>query len=90
MFSKELESHLGKTDHPAETFLLSTSPILQWTIHIVGQRHREIKEPGFEAGLAMFDKHQWRECKDTAIFRVKDLCDYFASKGYAIENKRWK
>jgi len=90
MFSKELEDHLGKTERPTETFLMSSSPILQWTIHTVGQKHRRIDDSGVEAGLAIFDVRKWQQSQETALFRVRDLCDYFASKGLPVENEKWK
>lgn len=69
-FSKEVEHHLGKTEYPVETFLISTSPVLQWTIHTVGQRHRKIRDPVFAVGLAIFDIHRWRKCKDTKTYVI--------------------
>lgn len=37
-FPEDLAEHLGKTRNEKETYFVSMSPILEWTIHIAGQK----------------------------------------------------
>lgn len=69
--------HLGKTEKEkeigiqVETYFVSMSPILEWTIHRAGRIRKD--HPNENAGLAIFD------VKEIA---AELICSYFPSPGY--------
>lgn len=81
-FAAFLAEHLNKTQEPKDTCFVSLSPILEWTIHTVGQKQRDIKQGVQQvAGLAIFDVEKLRQTSNTTLFRVSDIFDFLASRG---------
>ena len=54
VFANNVEEHLQKTEKSSETVFVSTSPMLQWTIHKTGQKYR-YKKAERKVELAIFD-----------------------------------
>jgi hypothetical protein len=85
-FATDLAEHLGKTrkekeiGEKIETYFLSASLILEWTIHTAGQKWNA-RGGGEVVGLAIFDVKKLRENSGTTIFRVSDVLKFLASKG---------
>ncbi|KFY89226.1 hypothetical protein V500_05854 [Pseudogymnoascus sp. VKM F-4518 (FW-2643)] len=79
-FIKDLARHLGKTEKEketgikVETYFVSMSPILEWTVHRAGRIWND--HPNENAGLAIFDVKKLRQNSDTAIFHVRDILEY--------------
>ena len=88
-FSRELEQHLGKTQSPTETYLVSMTPNLQWSVHKVGQKHKTVSHAN-EAGLVVIDLRKWRQSKNPAVFRACSLFDFLEFKGHPVTNSTWK
>ena len=85
-FSSLLDEHLNMTQTEKEfgrrirTCFVSTSPILEWTIHKAGQKWKE-KSGDEVVGLAVFDIKKMRQNSGTIIFRVSDVLRFLASQG---------
>ena len=63
-----------------ETWFLSTSPVLEWTVHATGQKSKEAKADE-TAGLAVFDAGRLRQTPDLAVFRVFDILHFLEGRG---------
>jgi hypothetical protein len=85
-FAMNLAEHLGKTQkeketgEKIETCFVSMSPILEWTIHTVGQKSKD-KDQNEEVSLAIFDVKKLRQTSGTTIFHVSDVLRFLASEG---------
>lgn len=77
-FIWDLAGHLGKTRRKTETYFVSMSPILEWTLHKAGQISRE--NPNEKVGLAIFDVTKLHSNSDTTIFRVWDILEFLIQK----------
>ncbi|OBT94396.1 hypothetical protein VE01_07775 [Pseudogymnoascus verrucosus] len=79
-FVEDLAEHLGKTRKAkSETYFVSMSPILEWTIHTAGQKW--IHRGQDEVGLAIFDVKKLQQNSGTIIFRVSDVLKFLAGEG---------
>jgi hypothetical protein len=85
-FAADLAEHLSKTqkgkeiEKKIETYFVSMSPILEWTIHTTGQKWNA-RDGDEVVGLAIFDVEKLRQNSGTTIFRVSDILKYLAGKG---------
>lgn len=84
-FIVDLANHLGKTQkeeggEKIETYFVSMSPILEWTIHTVGKKKRKITQDE-DVGLAIFDVKKLRQNSRTTIFRVSHVLEFLISQG---------
>ena len=85
-FAADLAEHLGKTQkeeeigEKIETYFVSTSPILEWTIHTAGQKCNA-RDGDEVVGLAIFDVKKLRQNSGTTIFRVSDVLKFLVGEG---------
>jgi hypothetical protein len=68
--------HLGKRTEEAKagkkmkTKFTSTSPNLEWTLHLTGQKSRELQE---QVNFVIFDLQALRQTPETTVFRIRDV-----------------
>lgn len=85
-FAAHLAKHLGKTQEQKrtgdkiQTYFLSMSSVLEWTIHTTGQKWRESAAEEI-AGLGIFDVRRLRQTSDSTIFRVSDILQFLKGRG---------
>lgn len=77
-FTEFLNEHLKKTQVAADTCLISTSPVITWTVHLTGQKDRRGR-----VGLAIFDLRRWRRITTSTAFRVRDVFNFLDMHGKA-------
>jgi len=75
-FLKSLGMHLGKRVEEAKagttmkTKFTSTSPRLEWTLHLTGKKSCELKK---QVDFVIFDLQALRQTPETTVFRVTDV-----------------
>ena len=75
-FLKSLGMHLGKNAEEAKagkamrTKFTSTSPRLEWTLHLTGKKSRKLHE---QVNFVIFDLQALRQTPETTVFRVMDV-----------------
>ena len=75
-FLKSLGMHLGKNAEEAKarkamrTKFTSTSPRLEWTLHLTGKKSRGLHE---QVNFVIFDLQALRQTPETTVFRVMDV-----------------
>jgi hypothetical protein len=75
-FLKSLGMHLGKKSEEAKTGkkiktkFTSTSPRLEWTLHLTGKKSRELQE---QVNFVIFDLQTLRQTPETTVFHVADV-----------------
>jgi hypothetical protein len=75
-FLKSLGMHLGKKVEEAKagkkmkTKFTSTSPRLEWTLHLTGKKSRELQE---QVNFVIFDLQALRLTPETTVFRITDV-----------------
>ncbi|OBT40524.1 hypothetical protein VE00_09006 [Pseudogymnoascus sp. WSF 3629] len=85
-FVTDLAEHLGKTQkekdlgEKIETYFVSVSPILEWTIHTAGRKWCDRREDEV-VGLVIFDVKKLRQNSGTTIFRVSDVLKFLEGEG---------
>jgi len=90
-FATSLAEHLNKRrkekeiGKKIETRFVSMSPVLESTIHTVGQKWKE-KGQGEAVGLAIFDVRKLQQNPGTAIFRVTDILKFLKMKVKALSS----
>ncbi|KAF3004329.1 hypothetical protein E8E13_009420 [Curvularia kusanoi] len=79
-FLKSLGMHLGKRTEETksgrmmETTFTSTSPKLEWALHLTGQKARAFKENvNVQVDFVIFDLQALRRAPQTHVFRVEDV-----------------
>jgi hypothetical protein len=80
---KEIEAETGK---PPKTMFTSTSPRLEWTLHLAGKKSRELAD---QVDFVSFDLQALRKTPDTTVFRVTDVLQFLETSGqtYLIPQK---
>ncbi|KAH6037171.1 hypothetical protein HBI60_215040 [Parastagonospora nodorum] len=75
-FLKSLGMHLGKKAEEAKagkimkTKFTSTSPRLEWTLHLTGKKSGDLQE---QVNFVIFDLQALRETPETTVFHVADV-----------------
>ncbi|KAJ4985108.1 hypothetical protein SVAN01_09411 [Stagonosporopsis vannaccii] len=75
-FLKSLGVHLGKKVNEAKagktlkTMFTSTSPRLEWTLHLTGKKSRELQK---QVSFVIFDLQTLRQTPDTTVFHVTEV-----------------
>jgi hypothetical protein len=96
-FIVDLANHLSKTQKEEggeriETYFVSMSPILEWTIHTAGKKERNTTQDEV-VGLAVFDVKKLRQKSSTTIFRVSHVLEFLISQGRSFlipaEVQKW-
>ncbi|OAL45884.1 hypothetical protein IQ07DRAFT_648051 [Pyrenochaeta sp. DS3sAY3a] len=83
-FLKSLGLHLGKkaeeakAEKPIKTEFTSTSPRLEWTLHLTGQKSRELQE---QVNFVIFDLQALRQTPETTVFHVTDVLRFLETSG---------
>jgi len=83
-FVKSLGLHLGKKEKEAETGkrlktkFTSTSPRLEWTLHLTAKKSRELRD---QVDFVIFDLRAIRKTPDTTVFRVTDVLQFLETSG---------
>jgi hypothetical protein len=100
-FICSLGQHLGKTEREKQlgrrvsTEFTSTSPRLEWTLHLTGKKSREGQEQGGEDHISfvMFDLERLSEMPNISVFCVSDVLRFLeiSGQGYLIpqDYQRW-
>jgi hypothetical protein len=100
-FLVSLGRHLGKTDiktttgKQLRTRFTSTSPRLNWTLHLTGKKSRKQREQGKEdqVSLVIFDLQMLSKTPNVTVFRVSDVLRFLeASKEPSLiapEYRKW-
>lgn len=71
--------HLGKKAEEAKagktmkTKFTSTSPRLEWTLHLTGKKARELQE---QVNFVIFDLQALRQTPETTVFHVTDVLQF--------------
>jgi hypothetical protein len=71
--------HLGKKAEEAKagktmkTKFTSTSPRLEWTLHLTGKKSRELRE---QVNFVIFDLQALRQTPEMTVFRVTDVLQF--------------
>lgn len=93
MFIKLLGKHLGRTvmEKPGKAIFTSTSPRLEWTLHLAGQKARALRDTRREGQVSfvVFDLQALSKLDNISVFRVSDMLDLINERGQAglIESK---
>jgi hypothetical protein len=75
-FLESLGMHLGKkaeaakTGKTVQTMFTSTSPRLEWTLHLTGKKSRELQG---QVNFVIFDLQALRQTPETTVFHVRDV-----------------
>jgi hypothetical protein len=88
-FISSLGNHLGKTERekeagePWETMFTSTSPRLDWTVHLTEQKWRKQEKQGMEdhVGFVTFDLQKLSETPDLTVLRVANVLRFLETRG---------
>jgi len=100
-FVRSLNGHLGKTERETKTGrrlvtkFTSTSPRLNWTLHLTGKKSREQDKDGEggDASFVIFDLQALSKTPNVTVFRVADVLDFLQSSGKSSlileEHQRW-
>jgi hypothetical protein len=88
VFLRTLQNHLGKMDLERKGSRLkrskftSTSPDLDWTIHLTGQKAKLKKEADW-VGLVVFDLQRLSEAPGLTVIKVSDIFDFNRNRPYS-------
>jgi hypothetical protein len=100
-FVLSLDGHLGKTERETKTGrrlitkFTSTSPRLDWTLHLTGKKSREQAEQEGEdhVSFVIFDLQTLSETPNVTVFRVADVLDFLQTSGKSSlileDHQRW-
>ncbi|KAF1829672.1 hypothetical protein BDW02DRAFT_610598 [Decorospora gaudefroyi] len=85
-FVKSLVLHLGlkeieaKTEERIKTMFTSTSPRLEWALHLTGKKSAS-RELGDQVDFVIFDLRALRKTPDTTVFRVTNVLQFLETSG---------
>jgi hypothetical protein len=83
-FVKSLGLHSGRKEIKAETGkrlktkFTSTSPRLEWTLHLIGKKSQKLHD---QVDFVIFDLWVLRKTQDTTVFRVTDVIQFLETSG---------
>jgi len=86
-FVRSLNGHLGKTKRETKTGrrlvtkFTSTSPRLNWTLHLTGKKSQEQDKDGEggDASFVIFDLQALSKTPNVTMFQVADVLDFLQS-----------
>ncbi|USP82001.1 hypothetical protein yc1106_09275 [Curvularia clavata] len=83
-FIKSLGRHLGKKDiedqtgKRIKTQFTSTSPRLEWTLHLTGQKSNKLQD---QVDFVIFDLQALCQTPETTVFHVADVLQFLETSG---------